>query len=83
MPPPGLAAILRFPMPAFDPQTIVLATLAMSLVLFVTDALRYDAVAILVVLVLTSTGCLDAEAAFAGFALHYDRPLRRLVEGTH
>ena len=51
-----------------DPQNIVLATLAASLVLFVTDALRYDAVAILVVLVLAGTGTLEKEDAFAGFA---------------
>ena len=55
-------------MDILDPQNIVLATLAASLVLFVTDALRYDAVAILVVLVLAATGTLDKEDAFAGFA---------------
>ena len=49
-------------------QGIVLATLVASLVLFLTDRLRYDAVAILVVLVLAGTGCLTPEAAFAGFS---------------
>ena len=51
-----------------DPQVIVLATLAASLVLFVTDALRYDAVAIGVVLVLAISGALEYEKAFASFA---------------
>jgi di/tricarboxylate transporter len=55
-------------MPAFDHPTIVLATLVGSLVLFVTDALRYDLVALLVVLVLSLTGALGADEAFAGFA---------------
>ncbi|MEZ5976654.1 MAG: SLC13 family permease [Planctomycetota bacterium] len=51
-----------------DPQLLVLATLAMSLLLFVTDALRYDLIAALVVLVLGGTGTLDAREAFHGFA---------------
>ena len=51
-----------------DHQTVVLATLVASLILFVTDALRYDAVAVLVVLVLAGTGVLETEEAFAGFA---------------
>ena len=51
-----------------DPQYIVLATLGASLVLFVTDALRFDTVAILVVLTLAVTGVLTPEDAFAGFA---------------
>ncbi|MFT5288640.1 MAG: di/tricarboxylate transporter [Planctomycetota bacterium] len=49
-------------------QIIVLGTLAASLLLFLTERLRYDAVAILVVLVLAGTGCLTPEAAFAGFS---------------
>jgi di/tricarboxylate transporter len=48
--------------------TIVLLTLIGSLVLFVTDALRFDLVAVLVVVVLASTGCLEPDEAFAGFA---------------
>ena len=55
-------------MPTLDPQHIVLATLAGSLVLFVTDALRYDIVALLVVILLAGTQCLRTEEAFAGFA---------------
>ena len=55
-------------MGSLDPQVIVLATLAASLVLFVTDAVRYDAVAIGVVLVLAGTGVLNYEEAFASFA---------------
>lgn len=62
-------AILHSPsMGSLDPQVIVLATLAASLVLFVTDAVRYDAVAIGVVLVLAGTGVLNYEEAFASFA---------------
>ncbi len=49
-------------------RAIVLATLVASLLLFVTDALRYDLVAVLVVLVLAATGCLTVEEAFAGFS---------------
>ena len=52
----------------FDSQAIVLATLAASLLLFVTDALRYDLIAVLVALVLAITGCLEPEQAFAGFS---------------
>ncbi len=55
-------------MGSLDPSTIVLITLAGSFLLFVTDALRYDAVAILVVLILAGTGVLSAEDAFSGFA---------------
>jgi len=55
-------------MPAVDPAVIVLATLALSLILFVTDALRYEIVAVLVVLVLALTGCLSTTDAFASFA---------------
>ena len=47
---------------------IVLLTLVGSLLLFLTDLLRYEVVAILVVVVLALTGCLSAEEAFAGFA---------------
>ncbi len=55
-------------MPSIDPQFLVLATLALSLVLFVTDALRYDLVAVLVVLILAATGVLETKEAFRGFA---------------
>lgn len=51
-----------------DPELIVLATLAGSLILFVTDALRYDLVAMLVVLALAATGCLTPKEAFEGFS---------------
>jgi Na+/H+ antiporter NhaD/arsenite permease-like protein len=51
-----------------DPSAIVLATLAVSLVLFVTDAVRYEIVALLIVLALTLTGCLTPREAFRGFA---------------
>lgn len=51
-----------------EPSTIVLLTLAGSLLLFLTDALRYDVVALLVVLVLAGTRCLSPQDAFAGFS---------------
>ncbi|MCP3918154.1 MAG: SLC13 family permease [bacterium] len=51
-----------------DPAWIVLATLGGSLFLFLTEALRYDVVALLVVLVLALTGCLEAKEAFMGFS---------------
>ncbi len=51
-----------------DPQIIVLAVLIASVVLFVSDAMRYDLIAILVAWVLAVTNCLTPEEAFAGFA---------------
>lgn len=51
-----------------DPAVIVLATLAASLVLFLTDAMRYELIALLVVLALAVTQCLTPQDAFAGFA---------------
>ncbi|QDU85139.1 Citrate transporter [Planctomycetes bacterium Pla163] len=51
-----------------DHQLIVLATLAMSLLLFVTDALRYDLIALLVVLALAAAGTLTPREAFRGFS---------------
>ncbi len=47
---------------------IVLGVLAVSMVLFVTDALRYDLIAVGVALSLALTGCLTAEEALAGFS---------------
>lgn len=47
---------------------VVLAILAGSLVLFVTDALRYDLVAVGVVLALILTGCLETGEALRGFS---------------
>lgn len=47
---------------------IVLLTLVGSLLLFLTDLLRYEVVAILVVVVLAITGSLSPEDAFEGFA---------------
>lgn len=51
-----------------EPQIIVLATLLVSVVLFVTDAMRYDLIAIGVVLVLAITGVLTPDQAFSGFS---------------
>jgi hypothetical protein len=52
----------------FDPATVVIGTLLASLALFLSDTLRYDVVALLVVLVLITTGALTPEEGFAGFA---------------
>lgn len=46
---------------------IVLGILATSLVLFVTDALRYDLIALGVVVALVFTGCLTPDEALEGF----------------
>lgn len=51
-----------------EPEIIVLATLLGSLLLFVTDALRYDVVAMLVVVSLAITGVLTPTEAFEGFS---------------
>lgn len=55
-------------MPNFDPALLVLLTLLLSLVLFVTEALRYEVVALLIVVVLAGTRVLTPAEAFAGFA---------------
>lgn len=55
-------------MPTFEPSHIVLAILALSLVLFVTDLVRYDLIAVAVATALAATGVLTAEQAFAGFS---------------
>jgi di/tricarboxylate transporter len=58
-------------MPAFPPTVyawIVLGLIAFSLVAFLTDRVRYDAIAIIVVLVLALTGTLSTRDAFAGFS---------------
>ncbi|MEL6713356.1 MAG: SLC13 family permease [Planctomycetota bacterium] len=55
-------------MPSFDPAHIVLATLVVSFVLFVSDAVRYEVVALGVVVTLVLTGVLDVEAGFGGFS---------------
>ena len=55
-------------MPVLEPSTLVLLILLGSLALFLSDRLRYDFVALLVVLALVVTRCLTPEEAFAGFA---------------
>jgi len=55
-------------MPLVDPQILIAATLLASLLLFVTDALRYDMIAVLVVLTLAATRVLTPAEAFSGFA---------------
>ena len=56
-------------MPSLTPdQWIVLAVLLGSLILFITDRLRYDIVALLVVVSLAATGVLSPRDAYAGFA---------------
>ncbi len=53
--------------PIAEPH-LVLLILGVSMVLFVTDSLRYDLIAVGVVLALTLTGCLTAEEALEGFS---------------
>lgn len=55
-------------MPLLDPATIVLATIAVSLLLFVTESVRYDLIAIGVATVLAATGVLTPTEAFGGFS---------------
>ena len=54
--------------PLIEPQTIVLAVLIGSFLLFITDAIRYEVTALLVVVVLVLTGCLTVEEGFQGFS---------------
>ncbi len=60
------------PLPmSFSPeahQVIVVGLILGSLIAFLTDRVRFDVVAILVVLVLALTGTLHVEEAFAGFS---------------
>lgn len=51
-----------------EPQTIVLAVLIGSFLLFLTDAVRYEVTALAVVVVLVLTGCLTVEEGFQGFS---------------
>jgi len=53
---------------ALDPAWAVLAILLASMALLVIDAMRYDVVAVLVVLALIATGALETQAALASFA---------------
>ncbi len=53
--------------PLTEPH-LVLLILGVSMVLFVTDSLRYDVIAVGVVLALALTGCLTAEEALKGFS---------------
>jgi di/tricarboxylate transporter len=49
-------------------QWIIFATLALTLVLFITGRWRYDVVALLALLIVTLTGLIPAEQAFSGFS---------------
>ncbi len=55
-------------MPSLDPSTIVLLTLVGSLVLFFTEALRFEMTALLVVVILAGSGVLTSTEAFSGFS---------------
>ncbi len=55
-------------MPTPEPQTIVLAILLGSFVLFLTGIVRYEVTALGVVVALVLTGCLDVETGFKGFS---------------
>jgi di/tricarboxylate transporter len=54
--------------PTFEPATIVLITIAVSLLLFVTESVRYDLIAVGVAVALAATGVLSPKEAFAGFS---------------
>ncbi len=49
-------------------QIIFLVIMVAAVALFITEALRVDVVAVLVILALTLTGLIDAKQAFSGFA---------------
>ncbi len=49
-------------------QILFFIIMVSAIVLFVTDALRVDVVAILIILALSITGLLDVKAAFSGFS---------------
>jgi di/tricarboxylate transporter len=53
---------------SLDPAWVVVVTLLASFVLMFSDVMRYDLVAILVVLALVLTGALTSAEAFAGFS---------------
>jgi di/tricarboxylate transporter len=55
-------------MPHFEPSHIVLAVLLASLVLFVTDFVRFDLIAVGVATLLAATGVLTPEEAYGGFS---------------
>lgn len=55
-------------MPSPSPEAIVLAVLALSFLAFITDALRYEVVALGVIVALVLSGCLSVEEGFAGFS---------------
>ncbi len=55
-------------LPIFEPSTIVLITIGVSLLLFVTESVRYDLIAVGVVVVLAGTGVLTPKEAFGGFS---------------
>lgn len=49
-------------------QITFLVIMAAAVLLFITDALRVDVVAVLIILALSITGLLDSKAAFSGFS---------------
>ncbi len=49
-------------------QWVIFATLALTLVLFISGRWRYDVVALLALLIVTLTGLIPIERAFSGFA---------------
>lgn len=54
--------------PQFEPSTIVLVTIGVSLLLFMTERVRYDLIAVGVATALAATGVLEAREAFGGFS---------------
>ena len=53
---------------AIGQPDIVICVLLASLILFATDALRYDLIALGVAITLALTGCLEPSEAFRGFS---------------
>ena len=53
---------------SLDPAWVVVLTLLASFALMLSDVLRYDLVALLVVLTLVLCGALEPQEAFAGFS---------------
>lgn len=55
-------------MPTLEPSTIVLITIAISLLLFITESVRFDLIAVGVAAALAATGVLTPKEAFGGFS---------------
>jgi len=68
LPTSGFGAILGPRKPVDAPSLIVIATLATALILFITDAFRYEVIAVGVAVILAATRVLEPSEAFSGFS---------------